>query len=149
MMFSSYVTLVSKPTNHWHWEPKDRRQTSQSGDVKGVFSTEAIFGWNQCFRGAAARLHLLSRDCMQPSLLVLRLLLGRPPIFQLMKCVENQELDEGLFQSSSTKTKQGEMKTNQCAQAVVRDWRHAARSVSDRQTLAIELFYVLESLNAV
>lgn len=116
------------------WGLKERRQNNQSYDVKGIFSTEAIFGWSQSFRGAAARLHLLSKDCMQPSLLVLRLLLGSLPTFQLMKCVGNQELHQALFQSGSTRTKQGEMKNKQCGQSVVRDWRPAVCSVAVKQT---------------
>lgn len=116
------------------WGLKERRQKSQSCDVKGVFSTEAIFGWNRCFRGAAARLHLLSKDCMQPSLLVLRLLVGSLPTFQLMKCVENQELHQALFQSGSTSTKHGEMKNKRCGQSVVRDRRPAVCSASVKHT---------------
>lgn len=134
-MFSNCVTLVSE---HYQtltlWGLKERRQNSQSYDVKGIFWTEAIFGWSQSFRGAAARLHLLSKDCMQPSLLVLRLLLGSLPTFQLMKCVGNQELHQALFQSRSTRTKQGEMKNKQCGQSVVRDWRPAVCSVAVKQT---------------
>lgn len=48
------------------WGLEERRQNSQSCDIKGIFSTEAIFGWSQCFRGAAARLHLLSKDACSP-----------------------------------------------------------------------------------
>ena len=106
-------------------------KNSPSCDVERIFSTEPIFGWNQCsgVQQAGFIWFIYNSAC---SLLLLHTRLCILLSSQLMKRVGKQDAHHALIQSGSASTKQGgKWKTWQSRHHVgVRDWRPADCSVS-------------------